>query len=96
MWWVYGIGIITVCLVITFLIARVVRLPEMAPLTANKDVRPSAVVKETIKTDEELHEVVYEEIGGFVDSNYRRQELAKAVSVVVTRELDERVKKHTD
>ena len=92
--WVYA-AVIVGSIVVAFLIASVIKVPSSAGKVDYRR-KPEAKVGTAPKDDEELKEVVFEEIGEVVKSKYQREEIAKVVSNVFDRELEARIKEHTE
>ncbi|MBN3039803.1 MAG: PAS domain S-box protein [Candidatus Omnitrophica bacterium] len=96
LWWILP-AVAVASIVVALLVKVVISVPKArAGIDLQQpDLEGEPVIDEK-KVDDRLQEVVFEEIGGFVDSNYKRKEMAKAVSNLVDRELDERIKLHTE
>lgn len=95
--WVYAL-IAFIMIVIAFVVAKVVGVPDVAAKVGLEEEIEKAKVSAGAATEsnEKLQEVVYEEVGQFVNSKYKRQELARVISNFVDKELRERLDRHTE
>ena len=93
--WLYAL-IAIVTITIAFIVAKVVHVPEMAAKIDVDQNIDTATTQAKVHDAGELQEVVVEEIGDFVDSKYKREEIAKTVSTIFNREMDERLQQHAE
>lgn len=95
--WLYAI-VAFVMIAIAFVIAKLVRVPDIA---AKIELEKQAQEIEgegqgASADDKQLQEVVCEEVGQYVNSRHKRKEIAKAVSNIIDKTLEERLEKHTE
>jgi len=95
--WPY-VAVAFVMIAIAFIIAKVVHVPDMAAKMELEGPTQKAktAVEAAGEDDQQLQEVVYEEVGHYLNSKYKREELAKVVSTIFDKELEGRIQKHTE